>query len=192
MPGVWAFWWPRFERIADWFVVEEEQRRKAIVGSHSEVEGRTELDGPAGPFLLTAKADRIDILDDGSLSIVDYKTGSLPAVNEVAAGFSPQLPLEAVIAESGGFEGIEAGRVSALDYWRLRGTVPAGETRTAEDPSRLAGEAREGLSGLIAVFDRDGTVYEARPRPEKAPKYSDYEHLARVKEWASAADGGES
>ena len=193
MPGVWAFWWPRFERIADWFVAEEEQRRKSIIGSYGEVEGRTELAGPAGPFLLTAKADRIDLLDDGSLRIVDYKTGSLPSGKEVTAGFSPQLPLEALIAERGGFKGIEARTVSALDYWRLRGTVPAGETRTAaKDSGRLADEAHKGLSGLISVFDRDETVYEARPRPEDAPKYSDYEHLARVKEWASAADGGES
>ena len=193
MPGVWTFWWPRFERIADWFVAGEERRRKAIAGSHSEVGGRIELEGPAGPFLLTAKADRIDILDDGSLCIVDYKTGGLPSGKEVAAGFAPQLPLEAVIAESGGFEGIDAGPVSALDYWRLRGTAPAGEIRTAaKDTGRLAEEARKGLSGLISVFDREETVYEARPRPENAPKYSDYEHLARVKEWASAADGGES
>ena len=51
MPGVWAFWWPRFERIAEWFVAGEERRRKAIAGSYSEVEGRTELEGPAGPLL---------------------------------------------------------------------------------------------------------------------------------------------
>ncbi len=29
-PGVWAFWWPRFERIARWFVAEERVRRAEI------------------------------------------------------------------------------------------------------------------------------------------------------------------
>ena len=29
------------------------------------------------------------------------------------------------------------------------------------------------------------------PQPERAPQYSDYGHLARVKEWSSGEDGDE-
>lgn len=121
-PGVWAFWWPRFERIAKWFVEQETKRRGRVQEMHVEVTGQTELEGPAGPFILRAKADRIDLLRDGSLAILDYKTGAPPSAREVAAGFAPQLPLEAVIARRGGFPGIAAGKkVSELLYWRLKG-----------------------------------------------------------------------
>ena len=44
-------------------------------------------------FTLTARADRIDRLADGSLAIIDYKTGAPPTIDEVLS-LSPQLPLE--------------------------------------------------------------------------------------------------
>jgi ATP-dependent helicase/nuclease subunit B len=53
----------------------------------------------------------------------------------------------------------------------------------------VAVEAYAGLVALVAKFDNAATPYEARPRPDKAPKYSDYEHLARVREWSTAGDG---
>ncbi len=53
----------------------------------------------------------------------------------------------------------------------------------------LASEARAGLAALVGVFDRLETPYEARPRPDKAPRYSAYEHLARVKEWSAGGHG---
>ena len=46
-----------------------------------------------------------------------------------------------------------------------------------------------GLTALIAAFDLAETPYEARPRPDAAPAYSDYEHLARVREWSAGGDG---
>jgi ATP-dependent helicase/nuclease subunit B len=192
-PGVWAFWWPRFERVARWFLAVEDTRREAIAASATEVEGRLVIDGPGGPFTLTAMADRVDRLKDGTLAIIDYKSGMPPRPAEVVAGFAPQLPLEAAIAEAGGFAGIPKALVSILEYWRLRGAEPAGERRAVgDDASKLATEAKAGLQNLIAVFDRAETPYEARPRPAFAPRYSDYEHLARVKEWASgSSEGGE-
>ncbi|MBT7570013.1 MAG: double-strand break repair protein AddB [Rhodospirillaceae bacterium] len=190
-PGIWAFWWPKFERIAAWFVETEAARRTGIERIHSETKGTLRLEGPCGTFTLTAIADRIEILSGGGIGIGDYKTGAVPSAKEVAAGFSPQLPLEAAIAVAGGFDGIEAGEVTALDYWRLTGTEPAGQVRSAGgDAGELADEAHEGVLELITRFDDPATPYEARPRPAQAPRYSAYEHLARIKEW-TAADGGE-
>jgi ATP-dependent helicase/nuclease subunit B len=91
-----------------------------------------------------------------------------------------------VIAEAGGFAEIAAKPVSELDYWRLRGSNPAGEISSAGDePLQLAADAKAGLEALIRLFDDVETAYEARPRPDAAPKYSDFEHLARIKEWSS-------
>jgi len=191
-PGVWAFWWPRFLRIAEWFVVLERGRRQEVMRVHSEVRGVLEFKTSGGNFLLTAKADRIDELKNGGLRIIDYKTGSPPNSDEVAAGFAPQLPLEAAIAKAGGFEGITSNLVSGLDYWRLRGSLSAGEVvPVADNPVELAQKAEVGLVALISLFNDVDTPYESRPRPENAPKFSDYEHFSRIKEW-STSGGPES
>jgi ATP-dependent helicase/nuclease subunit B len=204
-PGVWAFWWPRFERIAGWFVDFERARRAGRPAPArlllSEGRGRITLTGPAGPFVLSARADRIDrvrgVAREGEgtadgLAIIDYKTGGLPAKGDIAKGFSPQLGLEAAIAAGGGFEGVPALAVAELSYWRLSGGDPPGEEETIkDDPAVIAAAALAGLERLITAFDDESTPYLAHPRPAKAPRYDDYGHLARVKEWSNAAgDGG--
>jgi ATP-dependent helicase/nuclease subunit B len=187
-PAVWAYWRPRLERIARWFL-EQEQRRRADGARplRTEVEGALTIAGPAGPFLLTATADRIDRLSDGSLAIVDYKTGLLPPRSEVAQGISPQLPLEAAMAEAGGFEGVPAGAVGELAFWRITGGREPGEVceiALGGEARQLAAEALEGLAQLIATFDDPATAYEPVPWPERAPRFSDYRHLARIDEWS--------
>jgi ATP-dependent helicase/nuclease subunit B len=188
-PGVRAFWWPRFLRIARWVVATEHARRPRLAAIASERAGRLVLAAPAGDFALTARADRIERLAGGGLALVDYKTGGMPAPADVEKGFSPQLPLEAAIAEAGGFAGVAPEHVAALEYWRLSGGDPAGERRAlAEGAAGLAAliaEARAGLGRLVAHFDQPRTPYRAQPRPEKAPRYSEVAHLARIKEWAS-------
>ncbi|MFM2044075.1 MAG: double-strand break repair protein AddB, partial [Pseudomonadota bacterium] len=46
-----------------------------------------------------------------------------------------------------------------------------------------------GLRDLIRRFDDPATPYASVPRPDWAPRYSDYGHLARIAEWS--AGGGE-
>jgi ATP-dependent helicase/nuclease subunit B len=190
-PGVRAFWWPRFERIARWFLDLERRRRGDLLSVVAEAEGRLELDGPAGPFLLTGKADRIERRADGSVTIIDYKTGGVPGKAEIVHGYAPQLPLEAVIARAGGFEGIEAAPSVDLAYWKLSGGDPAGvEIWPKVDNEVLAEEALEGLRQMIARFDDPATPYHAIPDPAWAPRFNDYAHLARVKEWSDLGAGG--
>jgi ATP-dependent helicase/nuclease subunit B len=47
------------------------------------------------------------------------------------------------------------------------------------------------LHDLVARFDDPATPYRAVPWPDKAPRYSDYGHLARIKEWSVAGEGAE-
>ena len=182
-PGVAAFWWPRFVRIADWFVDMERHRRERIFGSETEANGALTLAGPGGDFTLSAAADRIDRIVDGGLSIIDYKTGALPKVEDMKAGLSPQLALEAVIAEAGGFKGVSGETVRKLLYFQLSGGAPPGMVRASKDPDALVAEAREGLRRLIDAFEDPDVPYLSEPRPDAAPAYSAYEHLARVQEW---------
>lgn len=186
-PAVDAFWWPRFQRIARWFVGNEIERGPTVTATWAEIDGRMTFEAPGGRFVLKAKADRVDRLADGSLAIVDYKTGKPPSDTDVQAGAAPQLPLEAVIARAGGFPGIAAGAaVASLEYWRLIGGDEGGVCKAvAKAPAEhLARQAADALAVLVATFDDPTTPYAALPRPHLVPRYSDYAHLARVKEWA--------
>ncbi|HYL32665.1 MAG TPA: double-strand break repair protein AddB [Stellaceae bacterium] len=186
-PNVRAFWWPRFERIAAWVIEAERERRALIAQSFGEIGGSLTLPAAYGPFTLSGKADRIDQLTNGGLAILDYKTGALPKKGEVESGYAPQLALEAMIAAAGGFAGIPPAQVAALIHWKLSGGDPPGVERVdaegAAATAALVAAARRGLERLIAAFDDPATPYRAWPQPDKGPRYSDYTHLARVKEW---------
>lgn len=192
-----AFWWPRFEKAAQDFVqVERDWRQQAQVMA-SETWGLYTFETENGAFTLTAKADRIDRLPDGSLALIDYKTGGQITKKDVAAGLSPQMPLEGVIAKYGGFDRVGTGDVSVMEYWYLSGgnDKKVRDAVQAKDVSAQIDEALEGVKGLVAVFDNPDTPYLSRPDPDKASRYSDYDHLARVKEWAISGnddDGGDA
>jgi ATP-dependent helicase/nuclease subunit B len=181
-PGAWAFWWPRFERIARWIVAEEAAHRATAVESFGELKGNLTLrDLPGGSFDLTATADRIDRLASGEFLLIDYKTGALPAKSAIAAGFAPQLPLEALILRDGSF-GELTGTPRALEYWKLGGRAPAGQRWVIDDgdAAALIDRARDKLRLLIKRFDDPETPYLAVPVPARRPRFSVYEHLERL------------
>jgi ATP-dependent helicase/nuclease subunit B len=77
-----------------------------------------------------------------------------------------------------------------LSYWRVAGGREPGQIRNIKTPGGdLARDAQAGLIELIAKFDDPDTAYLARPRPAIAPRFSDYDHLARIKEWTAGGPG---
>ncbi|GAB5468582.1 MAG: double-strand break repair protein AddB [Rhodospirillales bacterium] len=186
-------WQPRLERLLAWYLQMEESRRPTLEQVAAEVSGRLILAGPAGDFELTAKADRLELERGGGLTLVDYKTGSLPSAAEVLQGMAPQLPLEGAIAAAGGFEGIAARPLQGLELWRLAGGSEPGKTLALTggrrpDAETQAEAAKTGLERLIAAFDREETPYLAQPRPGAAPRFDDYAHLARAAEWGGGLE----
>jgi ATP-dependent helicase/nuclease subunit B len=193
-PRIAAFWAPRFGRFAEWFAATEGTRRADVSETVAESKGELVLAAPAGPFTLTARADRIDVAASG-LVITDYKSSqTLDNLRRQAAqGSAPQLPLEAAIATAGGFAGVPAARVLSLRYISTSGGEPPGQEITVEgEPAALALMAQDGLARLIAQFDQQSTPYRAlrRARFQHKYKYDVYAHLARVAEW-STEDGEE-
>lgn len=187
-PRVAAFWEPRIKRFAEWFAQTEPTRRANISRIVTEVGGQRTIEGPAGPFVLSARADRIDIADDGRAIIYDYKSGTAPSETHVTKGISPQLPLEAAIIHASGFDGIDATTVAGLSYISASGGEPPGEERAIKKVAAddLADTALSELTRLVADYDREDTDYRAVRRPAfaSAYRYDDYAHLARVQEWS--------
>jgi len=184
-PGVRAFWWPRFERIADWFL--EWQRQRIAEGWRtvlSEETGAISIDAVAGGFKITAKPDRIDFREDIGLAILDYKTGSPPNKKQVNSGLSPQLPLEALIAMAGNFENLPSQDVQQLMYVQLSGgRLPGKELNIDLDITELTEKTIEGVHRLLTRFASPETPYTSRPRPQFESRFGDYDHLARVASW---------
>ena len=155
-----------------------------------------DLHRPGGRFRLTGRADRIERYDDGTLEILDYKTGSPPTQKAVDDGLAPQLLLEAAIAAEGGFGSELRGRTAGLIYWHLSGGLDPGKAtplfkKNPADIMNAVQDAKDRLCDLIDAFDKPSRAYLSRPHPGLAPRFSDYEQLARVAEWSAAGDSDE-
>ncbi|MBB5692111.1 double-strand break repair protein AddB [Muricoccus pecuniae] len=190
-PGLVAYWRPRLARIAE-FVLDEERRRDGVATRHAEISGGIEL--PCG-VRLEGRADRVDVMKDGSLVLIDLKTGAPPNNSEIADGRAPQMPLEAAIAARGGFAGIPAAGVSSLEHWHVSGGWEAG-TAVPFRPKdstlpEVSENAFEALNTLVQDFLLGDRPFLARPHPARAPKGDEYDHLSRLAEWGGA-EGGDS
>jgi ATP-dependent helicase/nuclease subunit B len=209
-PSTPAVWWPRFQRVAHWFVSEERERRKAITSLFAEIRGEISFDIAGKSFTLSARADRIDLFKDGSIGVVDYKTGEVPTLRQAIAGLAPQLPLEAAIMREGGFKEIgESKSITDIIVIRLSGGNPAGEVKSLK-PSEATGRVKTllekhkittcddlaafalaRLKTLLANYANEKTPYLSIPRPKWRLRYGKYDHLARIKEWSETAGGSE-
>lgn len=201
-PAMENFWWPRFVRIADWFIDNEQQWRKTSKPHATEVRGELTLPTNQNQFTLTARADRIDQRVDKSYAIIDYKTGMPPTERQIISGLKPQLSLEAAILLKAGYEHTIAGDVTYVGAWKLTGGYPQAErkdyfrSKSSQPIETIAEDAIEGLTNVINIFNDEQTPYLSFPKmPKDIPlSCQDYVHLARVKEWAetSESDGGTS
>ena len=199
-PELYAEWWPRFERLAAEFVVWETKRRAEIASIHAERSGSLPIALPDGSvFTLRARADRIEARRDGRFAVIDFKTGAPPGLKEVFAGFSPQLTLEAAMLMEGAFTDVPAApETPDLIYVHTSGgrkplkpraiETPRGDSRSVAD---VVAEHRRRLAELVGCYVSGQAAYLSRPYPKYAKRFSDYDHLARVKEWSLANAEGE-
>jgi ATP-dependent helicase/nuclease subunit B len=191
-PAAWSFWWPRFARIADWIVQYETDWRRLATPVLREIKGSIMLQGPAGSFTLEAIPDRIDRMNNSAqkeLAILDYKSGGTYSKSGMKNGKHPQLGLEAMIAAKGGFPDLPAAPIALLSYWVLKGGEPPGQIISVDtDIDSILETTEAGLLALIHAFDDPRTPYYSLPRPDNRPRFNDYEHLARIREWTALGE----
>ncbi|MDP3641409.1 MAG: PD-(D/E)XK nuclease family protein, partial [Alphaproteobacteria bacterium] len=87
--------------------------------TYAELKGEWTLNTRFGSVTLVGKADRIDQHSDGSLHLIDYKTGAVPTKQSVYKGLSPQLPLLALMMANGAFKELPAQQPFMVSYWDL-------------------------------------------------------------------------
>ena len=189
-PAIRAFWEPKLQRIAERFTEQHLIHLKEGAVVEPEVRNERAFTLPDGMFKLTARIDRRETLPDGTRRLIDYKTGTLPKLSDVWRGVACQLLLEALM---------EQAPVSGLQYWPLKGVSDAETVVTLQekfadsrsghpqkkemDFNQFLKEFERKFSDLIAAYADPETPYRYVPSETDKPKYDDYEHLARVKEW---------
>ncbi|MBX9885660.1 MAG: PD-(D/E)XK nuclease family protein, partial [Novosphingobium sp.] len=187
-PFMRGLWRPRLMAALQW--IEDTNAELALQGRVPvlwEETGATEING----VKVHGRADRIDRLADGTLAVVDYKTGKPPSGKMVQEGFALQLGLVALIAERGGFAGI-GGKVHGFEYWSLQKKadgfgyleepVPEGRKKTGLPREAFVAQTLRFLTDAIDKWILGSEPFTARPNPD-LPGYTDYDQLMRLEEW---------
>ena len=190
-----GLWRPRLVAALRWVTQEVDAAKdRAVVAV--EAKGRIELDG----VTVHGRADRLDRLASGGLAIIDYKTGKPPSAAQVAEGFALQLGVLGIIADRGGFDGIE-GPAERFEYWSLAKAkddnphgfgyvetpVLEGRKRVGIEPERFVPHARAQLDRGIARYINGSDRFTARENPDY-PAYDTYDQLMRLAEWLPRLD----
>ena len=184
-------WKLRFGQIADAYLAWEVSYQETY-GPHkilTEIKGSIDIvdDG----FTLTARADRIDIMADNRSHLFDYKTGSSPSPAQ-ARSLSPQLALEALIVQEGGYPNVEAQMVADMRYLRLKVKEKIGAENIEGKNDTLESiilKASMNLNAIVAAYRDPDQGYVSRHAPFKDGEMGgDYDHLARVREWSFGED----
>jgi ATP-dependent helicase/nuclease subunit B len=200
-----ALWQPRLiealERFEQWILAAEADQGRIVLAS--EIDGEMTFDG----VKVKGRADRIDRLPDGSLAIVDYKTGKPPPKKQVLAGFALQLGLLGLIAEHGQFAdkhsgALVTGEATKFQYWSLGKSAKEGGFGFQETPMKEGG-AKTGLmpedylpfhadklAEAINLFIKGRKPFIARENPDYKG-YNEYDQLMRLEEWLVRLTGPE-
>ena len=176
-PSAQRLWLARIARFADRFVADEAQRFAQGAPALIEKQGAVDLVGLG--FRLTARPDRIDQHEDGTLHIYDYKSGEPPSKGQLKH-FEKQLPLEAAMAERGAFAEVGPQPVEGCSFIQLGGE---GKTKVFSRDELGPDQEWERLQTLITAYFRPDKGYSARRAVFKAEQTGDYDHLARFGEW---------
>jgi ATP-dependent helicase/nuclease subunit B len=181
-PMLRALWAPRLLEAIDWIAeLERENRASGRRPLKAEVTGEAILAGVTAH----GRVDRIDRLSDGSLAIIDYKTGQPPSQKTVDEGFALQLGLLGLIGRAGGFEGI-GGDPEAFEYWslaRYRGKF--GRLMRPDkdmEPGEFLAHAHHNFGEAVRRWLTGSEPFTAKLNPAYAP-YGDYDQLMRLEEW---------
>ncbi len=188
LPLMRALWEPRLMEAIDWIettVAGQAADGRVVISA----EGRGVISF-AG-VTLSGRYDRIDRMPDGSVAIVDYKTGKPPSAAAVREGFSLQLGLLGLIAERDGFDQI-SGRADAFEYWSLaKRSGDFGYVDSPVNPDGARGKvptadfvtiAARNFAEVAARWLTGDDAFTAKLFPAYAP-YADYDQLMRRDEW---------
>lgn len=180
-----ALWEPRLLRHLDWIA----GRLAADLEDGVTVDG-TELEYKLtyGGVTLSGRIDRIDRTADGTLTVIDYKTGGAPSAAAVRAGYALQLGLNGLLLE----HTLPGETVAGFAYWTFRRKgedwgqviplVDKDERYKRLRPDAMIPHARAAFQSLVDRYLLGSDPFVAKLRPD-ALRGGDYDQLMRLDEW---------
>lgn len=161
------FWHKRFVDIAKLVNDNAALLMKSVpeIGGKCVIAGRT----------IRARADRV--WDGG---VMDIKTGGVPTESQLRAGTMPQLPLEAYMLSSGGFNisTTDASQTPKMVFMQLRNFNTKMVWYDGADVSDMMRAAIDKVTDLVNMYSVGNAPYEYHDTGDK--KYKMYDALARV------------
>ncbi|WP_250311911.1 PD-(D/E)XK nuclease family protein [Rickettsia endosymbiont of Oedothorax gibbosus] len=167
-------WQIKFMPIAESFVEFDEQRRNGCKYIYSETRGAISLNIAGQELTIIGVADRIEIDEFGVAVIIDYKTGSLPSRKDIETGLSPQLIIEALMLQEGGF-GMQIHNVKQVVYVKISSSKPIIQTLEIDITREALARHKQGMIRLLEYYITNKSFsYDI-----DLLKHDDYAYLAR-------------
>ena len=174
-PHVETILWPKFQKIAEQFFEMNFDRNHYIDKIITEHFFSWEIDSNVK---VLSKCDRVEYLKDGSVVIIDYKTGVIPSQSDISYGIALQMIIQALTVKQSLKKDI-----SGLMYWKI----------SSEDmkiiPIDNYIEIMEKLESTLKQLIFEYLTYK---KPFIAScdmsRYADYDLLTRVREWGILSD----
>ena len=180
------FWQPFFKKISDNFVNELKKDGHNLKQMYTEINGTMFIDDK---FTINARADRIDVLNNEYIRIIDYKTGKIPDEEDIVNGKHSQLIIESLIAQYGYFEANSIkinGIVDTIKYYSLKSDNKDFGISYQKDNlinkiyfKDVLNDTYQGVKYLCEYYSNLSNPYIANNEIIK----SDYGYLKRFKEW---------
>lgn len=163
------FWHKRFTEIAP-FIANELVEYPDV---YAEISGSVKI----AKRTIRARADRVC---DGI--VMDIKTGAAPTKSQLMDGTMPQLPLEAYMLQSGGFNipTTAHSQTPAMIFLQLRNNDVQKIEYDSETTAQMIRAAVDKTTELVNIFSVGRAPYENRPTSDQ--KYRAYDDLARTRD----------
>ncbi|MFV9874427.1 MAG: PD-(D/E)XK nuclease family protein [Rickettsia conorii subsp. raoultii] len=96
-------WQIKLTAFSKAFILFDIERRKNCKEIYFETKGELQLNIVGQDIKIIGIADRIEISKSNNITILDYKTGTIPTKKEIELGLSPQLIIESLMLLENGF-----------------------------------------------------------------------------------------
>ncbi|AAU03868.1 PD-(D/E)XK nuclease family protein [Rickettsia typhi] len=96
-------WQIKLTAFSKTFILFDIERRKNCKEIYFEIKGELRLNIAGQNIKIIGIADRIEVSKSNDITILDYKTGTIPTKKEIEFGLSPQLIIECLMLLENGF-----------------------------------------------------------------------------------------
>ncbi|AHX05401.1 PD-(D/E)XK nuclease superfamily protein [Ehrlichia chaffeensis str. Liberty] len=169
-PQVETILWPKFQKIAEQFFEINLERAHYVDEIITERFFSWEINSN---IEVISRCDRVECLKDGSVIIIDYKTGAIPSQSDINYGVALQMIIQALTVKQS-----LKKEISGLMYWKISSEdmriVPI------DNYTELIKKLEVALKQLILDYVEFMKPFTASC---DMSKYADYDLITRVKEW---------